>query len=200
MNIGDQGQCGSCGAFALTHAYSMRLYLQYGIDYLPSPYALMNCYQINCNDGLSFEFVLNKMNNFRLADETHVRPIYDLSVCDKGNSSTHNHERNVEFIVVNLQSAVKAEVYFNGPIAVSVALDNQIWRHSGDPNTILPCLDVALHSEDGHMVVLVGWGENYWIIKNSWGYQWGLGGYAKISMDCLNWGIAVQPVLGDPIV
>ena len=200
MNIGDQGQCGSCGAFALTHAYSMRLYLQYGIDYLPSPYALMNCYRINCSDGLSIEFIVKRMNNFRLADEGRARPIYDLSACDIGNSSHHNHEQNVEFYVINFQSAVKADIYFNGPIAVSVAVDDQIWRYSGDSDTILPCLDASVHREAGHMVVLVGWGENYWIIKNSWGYQWGSGGYAKISIDCLDWGIAVQPVLGYNIV
>lgn len=46
------------------------------------------------------------------------------------------------------------------------------------------CTDTTL----SHAVVLVGFSfnnpyGNYWIIKNSWGKNWGEGGYARISMD-----------------
>ena len=33
------------------------------------------------------------------------------------------------------------------------------------------------------MVQLVGYGTNYWLIKNSWGEDWGDNGYMKVSRD-----------------
>ena len=33
-----------------------------------------------------------------------------------------------------------------------------------------------------HAVVLVGWGDNFWIVKNSWGADWGENGYFRITM------------------
>lgn len=37
-----------------------------------------------------------------------------------------------------------------------------------------------------HVVLLVGYNSTYWFIKNSWGKNWGNGGYAYISKsaDC----------------
>merc|ERR1719336_3699120 len=38
-----------------------------------------------------------------------------------------------------------------------------------------------------HAITVVGWGqengENYWMIKNSWGTSWGDNGFGRISMD-----------------
>jgi hypothetical protein len=33
-----------------------------------------------------------------------------------------------------------------------------------------------------HAVVIVGWGTDYWVVKNSMGTEWGEQGYAKIRM------------------
>lgn len=37
-----------------------------------------------------------------------------------------------------------------------------------------------------HAVLLIGYTSTHWIIKNSWGIRWGLGGYAYINKtnDC----------------
>lgn len=46
-----------------------------------------------------------------------------------------------------------------------------------------------------HAVVLIGWGfdkyENlpYWVIRNSWGSNWGEDGYARIQRDINSFGI-----------
>ena len=44
--------------------------------------------------------------------------------------------------------------------------------------------------EGGHAVKIVGWGVTedanktpYWIVANSWGPSWGLGGYFWMGMD-----------------
>ena len=33
-----------------------------------------------------------------------------------------------------------------------------------------------------HAVALTGWGPDYWIIKNSWGTEWGENGFGRIKM------------------
>ena len=35
----------------------------------------------------------------------------------------------------------------------------------------------------GHAVKIIGWGEDYWIVANSWGSAWGLKGYFWFGMN-----------------
>ena len=34
-----------------------------------------------------------------------------------------------------------------------------------------------------HAVLLVGYTESYWIVKNQWGTSWGLSGYIHVTRD-----------------
>lgn len=49
-----------------------------------------------------------------------------------------------------------------------------------------------------HAVLMVGWDEKYWIIKNSWGPNWGIGGYLYLPRGDNRCGI--QMMYGVPIV
>lgn len=59
-----------------------------------------------------------------------------------------------------------------------------------------------------HAVVCVGWGETfhesklikYWIFKNSWGVEWGEGGYFRILRGVNLGAVENQAVYADPIV
>jgi len=49
-----------------------------------------------------------------------------------------------------------------------------------------------------HAVLLVGWDERYWIIKNSWGSGWGIDGYLYLPRKRHTCGI--ERMFGMPIV
>jgi len=95
------------------------------------------------------------------------------------------------------------EVYENGPVAISVNTDavTDFWSGNyGEPITKFRNEAMAKETFSDnpavrtwyyttHAVVLVGWGEEkqeeqeplkYWIIRNSWGQDWGAGGYAYL--------------------
>jgi len=69
--------------------------------------------------------------------------------------------------------------YTNGPISVAVAADE--WQFYFGGVFYVPC-----YSELDHGVLITGWSVEtdifgqkmpYWIIKNSWGADWGESGY-----------------------
>lgn len=106
---------------------------------------------------------------------------------------------NEELMMINLVN--------NGPmvIAFEVYPDFQqykggIYKHTGLTNTFNP------FELTNHAVLLVGYGvdvesgDKYWIVKNSWGSDWGENGYFRIMRgvdECAMESIAVQsfPIL-----
>jgi len=60
---------------------------------------------------------------------------------------------------------------------VSMAAGDEFQYYSSG---VLECLNTV---GVNHAVVLIGYGTDYWIIRNSWGEYWGNDGDAKISIS-----------------
>jgi len=69
----------------------------------------------------------------------------------------------------------KALLIQYGPLAIAVDATSFQSYDSG----ILECESQGLD----HGVLLIGWGANYWIVKNSWGANWGENGFVRVSTD-----------------
>ncbi|CAG2172158.1 unnamed protein product [Oppiella nova] len=104
-------------------------------------------------------------------------------------------------ILVNVESgdelALKGAVATVGPISVAMdASDNKLRLYKSGVYRNAVCFT---HMEGlNHAVTAVGYGsdggDDYWIIKNSWGAQWGDRGYLKIARNAGNvCGIATTP-------
>jgi cathepsin B len=73
---------------------------------------------------------------------------------------------------------IKTEIISNGPVAAGFTVYNDFYDyHSGVYQ------GGSKGIAGGHAVVIVGWGVDYWIVRNSWGVDWGEGGYFNIKID-----------------
>ena len=75
-----------------------------------------------------------------------------------------------------------------GPIIVGVHADNLAFRDVSSTGLLTGCAHVGSSGID-HVILLVGFDSNYWIVKNSWGTGWGDRGYAKIRRGAYDCGI-----------
>jgi len=96
------------------------------------------------------------------------------------------------------EEQLRAFVMKNGP--VSIALDATILQFyfGGIVDPFFPNLECDPNSLD-HALLIVGWGQernwigemtDYWLVKNSWGADWGDSGYFLIARDMNMCGIA----------
>ena len=83
---------------------------------------------------------------------------------------------------------IEYEIFRWGPLATTmiVSREFQNWATSASTDFSKDIFRPTTNAVDndvlgGHAIVIVGWGTNYWIIKNSWGEDWGDGGYFRIA-------------------
>lgn len=95
---------------------------------------------------------------------------------------------------------IMQEIYRYGPVTTGIRVYSdfytfnpikEIYRWNGTSEMV-----------GGHAIVLVGWGEEnlkkFWWARNSWGTEWGIDGYFKISRGNNECGIEANVVTGIP--
>lgn len=77
---------------------------------------------------------------------------------------------------------IRKEIYNWGPVLTGMKVHSDFYTF--DPKTQIYQWDKKSPQVGGHAIELIGWGEEngkkYWIIKNSWGVEWGIDGYFKM--------------------
>lgn len=114
------------------------------------------------------------------------------------------HPKSAEII-----DDMKRELFVNGPIAGAFAIFNDFYDYNGGIYT--PKKGATI--DGGHAVEIIGWGKEndkyYWIVKNSWTKNWGIGGYFHIAIGTSNTSIDIpgtiknkdgSNVYGGPVV
>ena len=183
--VKNQGQCGSCWSFSATGAMEGAWSLTNGELVSFSEQQLMDCSKLygdmGCNGGLMDSAFRYAIDNGMCQEEQQpyeaVRGTCKDVTCDK------NYEFEECYDVEPLnQYALKVAVS-KQPVSVAIQADKPIFQFysSGviDSDSCGTNLD--------HGVLIVGYGTeegiDYWLVKNSWGTEWGDEGYVKIARD-----------------
>ncbi|XP_041024061.1 low-temperature-induced cysteine proteinase-like [Juglans microcarpa x Juglans regia] len=184
--VKDQGSCGSCWSFSSTGAIEGINALVTGDLVSLSEQELVDCDTTNdgCDGGYmdyAFEWVISNGGIDTEAD-------YPYTGVD-GTCNTTKEETKVVTIdgyedVSESDSALLCATV-QQPISVGIdgsAMDFQLYTsgiYDGDCSSDPDDID--------HAVLIVGYGsedgEDYWIVKNSWGTDWGIEGYIYIRRD-----------------
>lgn len=195
--VESQGSCGSCWAFAAGHTVQDRLSVAGKPEEKLSIDELVDCvYESSVTTGAggqevawescdggrpidAFEYMrwrgglgFDSDNGYDGRDDTcrwpGPRADFDTITMPISGGS-----------VADMEAAVRT-----GPIAVAFKVYESFSRFNFRWGGVYECAHThidANHPEDaykgGHAVELVGYTENYWILKNSWGSSWGDNGF-----------------------
>lgn len=188
--IKNQGQCGSCWAFAATTSFAERTCVKTKGKLKPSFSAQqqVSCNEENnaCNGGYYIR-AWNYMQSKGIVKEkcwpyssfNGVVESCRIS-CKSGAEKWIKYKARDVHIVKGINS-IKTELVTNGPVHVGFIVYQDFMNYKGGIYR-----HYSGNKVGGHAVVVVGYGKqngiNYWICENSWGPGWGESGYFKIKM------------------
>ncbi|KAF2068895.1 hypothetical protein CYY_009785 [Polysphondylium violaceum] len=189
-NILNQGQCGSCWAFAASECLSNRLCIATNgkVNVTLSPQSLVSCdvYGNNgCNGGipqLAWEYMefrgLPTDSCFPYTSGADGSEPACQKTCSDNSSYLLYRAKPLTLKTCNSVEAIQANIMAYGPIEGTMEVYSDFMTYKS--GVYVPTSTDLL---GGHAIKIVGWGTDsasglkYWKVANSWGYDWGMNGY-----------------------
>eukprot|EP01116_Phalansterium_solitarium_P001567 TRINITY_DN1137_c3_g1_i1.p1 TRINITY_DN1137_c3_g1~~TRINITY_DN1137_c3_g1_i1.p1 ORF type:complete len:339 (+),score=144.40 TRINITY_DN1137_c3_g1_i1:170-1186(+) len=191
--VKNQGQCGSCWSFSTTGNIEGQWFLAnhsltslseqnlVDCDHQCMTYEGQNVCDQGCDGGLmpnAFTYVIKNGG----IDTDISYPYLGVNGACKYNSANVGAKISNFTLLSKDETQIAAYLYNNGP--VSIAADAQEWQYYTGGVFRAPC-----GRQLDHGILIVGYGTAqtigsgkvpYWIVKNSWGADWGEQGYLRI--------------------
>jgi len=186
MSPKDQGQCGSCWAFSSVGAMESAHALKSGKLVSMSEQQLVDCANVNvdpkyqsegCNGGEMDDGFLYAETN-QMNTETQ----YPYTAMDGTCSPQAGLFNTISFVDVTPNSESQMEAALaRGPLSIAIEADTMVFQfYSGGILNSAQC-----GTQLDHGVLAVGYGvengQEYYLVKNSWGASWGMNGFIKIA-------------------
>lgn len=193
--VRDQGFCGSCYSFASMAILESRLRIvtKNQRQDIFSPQDAMTCTNLAQGCGGGYNFLTagrHSMEQGVVAEECNPYAEED-EPCDTDMTCPRTYVSKYEFIGgyfgASNEANMMQELVENGPIGVAILMSWDLLYYGGGiyHNTGLDSKYDPFEYAN-HAVLCVGYGvddttgEKYWILKNSWGDNWGEQGYFKV--------------------
>jgi len=186
--VKDQGQCGSCWSFSTTGALEGAFFIKNGHTEIFSEQQLVDCdnfknggRDMGCNGGLMDRAFAWIEKNGGLCSEVDYPYVSGETktggVCQKTCKVVEN-SKIVGFVDVEPSSdSAMMTALTQQPVSIAIEADQrefQLYKSGIFTGVCGTKLD--------HGVLLVGYGPDYYLVKNSWGVSWGDGGYIKLGL------------------
>jgi len=189
----NQGQCGSCWAFSTTESIESMNILSGKPMVQLSMQQIVDCDTSDdgCNGGdppTAYAYVISAGGLETLADYPYTA---QDGQCQFNAGEISRSISSWQYVTTDKdESQMQQFTYTTGP--PSVCVDASTWdSYQGGVYTSSNC-----GTELDHCVQIVGWanfqGQNAWIVRNSWGTDWGYAGYLYVAIGQDACGIAEE--------
>jgi cathepsin L len=187
--VKNQGQCGSCWAFSTTGAVEGAEFVATGTLNSFSEQQLVDCAggiygNQGCNGGL-MDNAFKYIEKYGLQSEASYPYIAKKNrKCKYDASKVDGTVKSYTDVKVNDPAQLKAALVLS---PVSVAIEADQYAFQGYTGGVITS---GCGTSLDHGVLAVGYGtesgQDYFLVKNSWGASWGVNGYVKIGAGSSN--------------
>jgi len=212
--VKNQGQCGSCWTFSTTGnieslwakkgntltEFSEQLIVDcsHGCCSVPGEGSVCNQ---GCNGGFQWNAFQDIVSWGGLQTESEYPYTAETGVC-------HMDKQQLMAPITGFkclsgpkpanEDQLQAYIYENGPVSIAMDAGLLQFYFGGIVDPFYPNLECDPNSLD-HALLIVGWGQEanwvgtmtpYWLVKNSWGADWGDSGYFLIARNMNLCGLA----------
>ncbi|KAE8573732.1 procathepsin L isoform X2 [Halyomorpha halys] len=190
--VKDQRHFGSCWAFSATGSIESQHFFKTGELLSLSVQNLMDCSKEGGNGSSpdkAFEYV--KKNNGIDTEESYPYEAKNSEVCKFNKSTVGATVTGYKLIPRGDELALQSSVANFGPVSVAIDASHTSFHHY---HSGIYFEEDCSSTDLDHGVLVVGYGSengtDYWLVKNSWGEDWGVDGYIKMTRNRNNCGIA----------
>jgi cathepsin L len=187
--VKDQGTCGSCWTFAAIAAMEGSYAVRTRDTFVGSEQQLLSCSKAgNCADGGWYSDAWENLQGEGTATATSY-PYKGADTQCKWTTPTPYHWSYWGWVDENQnpqnydeptpKAMIKDALCQRGPLATTVAVTDAFAAYSGG------VFNETTDEWINHAVTIVGWNDDdeAWIVKNSWGTEWGEKGYIRINYN-----------------
>lgn len=177
--VKDQGQCGSCWAFAVTEVLESVYALKTGDLEVLSPQELVDCDKSSygCQGGYPEQALLYVEDHGLELEKDYPYTATDGTCKSSGDTK---YKLNKCFEVPPNNEKVLKEAVSQAPVVGLIEADQRVFQFY--KSGVIPSSQCGTSLD--HAIQIVGYGtdngKDYWLVRNSWGSSWGENGYVRL--------------------
>jgi C1A family cysteine protease len=183
--VKDQGNCGSCWAHSADEATESFYAIKYGVLNVLSVQQCTACtYDYNgCNGGWPYNAYISGIDD-RLGIELDSAYPYNIAmagVCQLAGGVATNPKADDSGYTSPKAGQLQTMLDSTGPVSVCLAAESWQYYTGGVLSSCPGSVDHCVQAVGYNSAPTNGWNP-YWIVRNSWGVDWGYAGYIYLDM------------------